>query len=276
MTRSTIVSKTNRELRNALQKMPPFPETLPRLAQAIKDQESTDKLANILKNDPALATIVLKLAQSPFYRRAYEINDIFDATQMLGTRTLLNICSAAFLCQVVQSPLRAYGIEPATFLKHSLATAYCARIIADVHKHPRPNTTYTAALLHDIGKLVITKMVDKQNVFNDNVLITERDLCGWDHPTAGYELARKWQLPNLISMGIRYHHDPTTAPHHRHLCAIVYTANKIAQYSNFSTHNNDITQQQILHNPIIIQMGITSSSLNKLKDILQETIHNLI
>ena len=100
---------------------------------------------------------------------------------------------------------------------HGAATQLAVRALRD--RHPAlavPAVAETAALLHDIGKLIIIR---KRTVPAERIreralsqglsfLAAERAEIGSDHTEVGAALANYWRLPEPIVQAIRWHHDP--------------------------------------------------------------------
>jgi len=79
-----------------------------------------------------------------------------------------------------------------------------------------PNHTFTAALLHDIGKIVLGPLVKKQSTAIGDLLRkeqlpfdeAERAILGIDHQEVGALLLREWNIPESIVEAVRWHHQP--------------------------------------------------------------------
>jgi HD-like signal output (HDOD) protein len=98
-----------------------------------------------------------------------------------------------------------------------------------------------AALLHDIGKLVIGRhlapgdsgeLLEARDEAGRRDAIAERDLLGLDHALVGARVARAWRLPGGIPEAIAFHHRPESAPTEktRNLASMVQLANSVAHH----------------------------------------------
>jgi putative nucleotidyltransferase with HDIG domain len=99
---------------------------------------------------------------------------------------------------------------------------------------PERDELVTAALLHDIGRLVISKLHPGRRAYFDAASRTpeqrihdEREQLGIDHALVGGVLARRWNLPQRIAVAIERHH----AEDAEGLAAIVATADMVGHYS---------------------------------------------
>jgi putative nucleotidyltransferase with HDIG domain len=77
---------------------------------------------------------------------------------------------------------------------------------------------FTAALLHDVGKLVLGEFVADDFNKIDNVLspeitfeTAEDMVLGTNHADIGARILNQWSLPPGIVNAVRWHHDPDSA-----------------------------------------------------------------
>ena len=113
-----------------------------------------------------------------------------------------------------------------------------------------PELAFTAGLLHDIGKSLISDYL--QGSVTDAIemitteegldyLDAEEKLVGFDHTRAGYELAKAWQLPDELAEVIRYHHEPAKAKEeYRALVYAVHLGDNIAMMGGFGTGSDSM------------------------------------
>jgi putative nucleotidyltransferase with HDIG domain len=73
---------------------------------------------------------------------------------------------------------------------------------------------FLAGLLHDIGRFVIFQhrpeemaQLDEAAVGDPRELVAaELEVCGFDHAALGYEVCRRWRLPEAVCEMVRAHH----------------------------------------------------------------------
>ncbi len=95
--------------------------------------------------------------------------------------------------------------------------------------------TYTAALLHDTGKVVLNSSLKEayhevlNKVLNNNTsfLEAEESILGFNHAQVGARIAEKWNLPPELVEAIEFHHDPDNAQVNPKLTAIVHVADAV-------------------------------------------------
>ncbi|HEY6731307.1 MAG TPA: HDOD domain-containing protein [Solirubrobacterales bacterium] len=126
-----------------------------------------------------------------------------------------------------------WELKPERFRVHSLATQRAADRIGRVVGWAERDELAIAALLHDVGRLVISRLHPGYKVYFDAISRTpeqrlreEREQLGIDHALVGGVLARRWNLPARIAVAIERHH----AEDAEGLAAMVATADMVAHY----------------------------------------------
>jgi putative nucleotidyltransferase with HDIG domain len=168
------------------------------------------------------------------------------AISYLGERMIANIALATCSHQFFNKELEGYDSPRGELWAHSLMTAIASRIASKNSKKPvNSNLVYTAGLLHDIGKSVISSMLSgtseeilkgiNENKYPD-YLQAEREILGIDHCEAGAALANEWKLPAHYKNAISFHHSPRESDaEFAQLCFAVHIGDIIAMMSGSGT-----------------------------------------
>src|SRR6185436_17072621 len=122
-----------------------------------------------------------------------------------------------------------------TLWRHSVTTAVAAEVIAG-HVNQGEAVAFTAALLHDIGKIVLASLEGPTFVTllalagdsEQSLVEAERTAFGTDHADIGGRLLERWNVTPDLVMAARFHHTPEEAGPHQKLAATVHLANVIA------------------------------------------------
>ena len=138
----------------AVNDLPALPQVVVQVIKLTEDPDSTAQDINyVLNQDQAITAKVLKMANSAFYGFPRRIGSVTDAIIMLGFRTLRSIVMAASVSDILNKEIEGYALEYGELWRHSQCTAMAARLIARKSKFAFLDLAYTAALLHDIGKV---------------------------------------------------------------------------------------------------------------------------
>jgi predicted Zn finger-like uncharacterized protein len=219
-----------------LKDLPPMPQIVFKARQIIADPDSEmAELADLLESDQAIATKVLKLANSAYYGLSGKVSSIRHASSLLGYKALGQLISMVGSASVLGKTLSGYDLDSAGAWRHSLMAASASRIIALRHHPQLEGDAFSAGLIHDVGKLVLDHYVlERKDEFNRitaggrrSMLAAEQRLLGLDHADIGFEVCQHWNIPGSISKAIRYHHTPGKSDQDI-LSYIVFMADSIA------------------------------------------------
>lgn len=224
------------EITAAVNDLPSLPQVVLRVMELTEDPDSTAQDINdVLNQDQGMTARVLKLANSAFYGFPRRISTVTDAIVMLGFRTIRSIVLAASVSDILVKEMEGYALEQGELWRHSQCSAVAARLIARRVKFGRLDVAYTAALLHDIGKVILNEfikdayheVVDKATADTIPFSQAEDDILGFNHAKVGALVAEKWNLPPELVEAIMLHHQPDQAQVNAKLTAIVHMADAV-------------------------------------------------
>ena len=219
-----------RDLIARIGELPPMPFVAERALALIRDPDSNmGDLAAVLALDQAMATLVLRWANSAYYGLRNPVSTVQQAVVYLGMRTLHNLVLAASVAVWFDRPVPGYALERGSLWRHALGTAAGARLVAAPFGHAIAEEAYHAGLLCDIGKLafeVLLRNIDASTPQWQRKSFTEleKEHFGIDHASLGGEMARLWNLPMALIDAIAHHHEPEKAKEGHLLAAAVHIA----------------------------------------------------
>lgn len=209
-------SKTlwNRILSEA-ENLPVLPDIVNQVLQQIENPNSNPKIfEDIISKDPILTAKVLKMSNSAYYGFSREIDTLSEAVLILGLNTLKSLAIAASAFKLLNQSFEGYGLSQGGLWKHSLSTAMAARMLAKILNYQDTEKFFVAGLLHDIGKILLSKFLvkyvnDIKNLAKMREISfeqAEKQFLGFNHCDVGAELALYWKLPDLFLEATKYHH----------------------------------------------------------------------
>lgn len=218
-----------------------------RLLTLMGDEDhSVRDIVQIVECDPALTAHVLKVVNSAAFNLNRRVGTLDVAVSFLGDSNILGIAMAAAGGEVFNADLNGYEGTRGDLGKHCLWTAIGARELA-LHTDGKVNggIAFTAGLLHDIGKVVISDLLEggvygmvqgiESREFAD-FIAAERAAVGTDHAEVGALLAEHWKLPEQLREAILHHHAPAQAdPRMQHLVYIVHMADILSMMGGYGT-----------------------------------------
>lgn len=219
--------------------LPSLPELYAQVAALIEDENSTAyDIGKAVQADPYLTTRVLKMINSAYYGIPTEVTSVAQAVNLLGRYLLKDILVGSMLSGMFDD-VNSEHFSLNEFWQHSLKTAIIARHLAMQSIHIIDHEAFfTAGLLHDIGRLVMARIVPEQLAkikqrtieLEGNEIQAEMEYLGLSHIDIGAALIKKWKLPSMISQCLVKHHDTEhIGPHAVDTC-IVYLANQLSKH----------------------------------------------
>jgi putative nucleotidyltransferase with HDIG domain len=206
-------------------RLPALTESRERLVRMLDaDPPKWGRMADLVETDPGLAAALLTVA-----RRTASVPKALEA---LGVERVREICDATPTFDFFQQ-VTGVRLPPERFRLHAVATQRAARRLATALEHPATDEIAVAALLHDVGRLVLA---DAHDAYPREVLQgtrtpeervrAERRVLGYDHATAGGAVLERWGLPERVVGWVTGHHDAGVGPE----AAIVRLADMLAHY----------------------------------------------
>jgi putative nucleotidyltransferase with HDIG domain len=202
-------------LLEGLQRLAPLPVTAQKLIVATSGREvDLDQLTEIIQLDQAAASNLLRVANSPLYAESASPKTLREAVGLLGSETMLDILLDDHLRTLqVSAPLYALS-ETELWLHGATASLAAVEILREVGRDDVSGFAATAALLHDIGKLIMVRYLKadvselRDRCREENLTFVEAERCafGCDHAEVGAAVARKWHFPEVITEAIERHH----------------------------------------------------------------------
>ncbi len=243
------------ELRDVLTRGDDLP-TLPAVVfelHGVLENENTSQheVAAVIQRDPALATRLLRLANSATFNRGSPVGSVDQAVQLLGLKQVGALCLAL---SVVNAFNRGSGrLDYPSFWEHSAGVALAAvRLAASCGYSQIPSEQlYVGGLLHDIGLLMLDQYfgewlrsclahAEAQSV---ELHVAEADVLGIDHGEIGGLLLASWSLPRPIVAMVTDHHHPDTAPtEHKDACRIIHAGETMCKAKGPSLEVRTSTQ----------------------------------
>ncbi len=202
------------QILNGIQHLDPLPVTARKLSTMLRDERTNVKeIADVVQYDAAVAANILHVANSAAYAGRYPVERIRDAVVRLGTENLLTIVLGEYL-KVFRVSAPLYDLTEDELYLHSAASALMIKAMMPEMRNKLPGSASIAALLHDIGKLIMVRYL-KADVSALQALCSgkgisfveaEREIFGCDHAEVGAVMARQWGFPQEIIATIEQHH----------------------------------------------------------------------
>ncbi len=255
--------------------IPTLPGIITKLnALAENGKSSTQEMARVVSSDQVLSAKVLRLVNSPFYGFSGRVSTISNALILLGVNVVKSLALSSTIFEIMEKSI--VGLW-----EHSLGAGIAANIIAKKLKLQECEEISTAALLHDIGKVIIKVRLGES--YNDLLnLIEQKDipmraaeyeLLHADHAEIGEWLASAWYLPDKLKEPLACHHNIEKANAYLVGTSVVHVADVLTKAAGFGFSGDDLVPA--IHPTAWKKLGIGESELGEIIIELEDKLVDL-
>jgi HD-like signal output (HDOD) protein len=216
-----LAQESLRNVVGRIAKLPAMPDTYARLQRALAQPTVTaGEIGDIVNADAAIATKVLQITNSAFFRLRKPMVRIKDAVTYLGFATVRNLVLCAEIFSQWKATPELPDVDPQSLQQHAQYSAAACKALAV--GGISPDDAWLAGLLHDIGYWVLiqecprelAKAIDLSRSLDLPLYECERRIIGATHAEIGAYLLGLWGLPYPIVEAVALHHTPTAiVPH---------------------------------------------------------------
>lgn len=240
--RELLNSDQLRRIVSQAQCLPTLPALYSRILAAVQSEASLREIGELISQDIAISSKILQLINSAFFGAPRRIANVSEAVSALGIETVKALILSEGVFSAFPRDL-AGSLSIDKLWMHSAQTAAIAKSVARLERVAVPvvDEAFTAAFLHDVGKLLLS-----QNLTDDYIRAqvladsekcmdwqAETELLGASHADVGAYLLALWGLPASTIEAIAWHHQPALAKDAGFgITTVVHVANALAHESS--------------------------------------------
>ncbi len=175
------------------------------------ESSSIVDLVNLISRDTALASRLVRHANSPAYRGLTRCATIRSAVTRLGMERARQTIIALSMKEVFQSGNEMIRVRMEELWNHSLEVAIISYLLARRHPHLDPDTALLAGLVHDIGMIPILRRAEKTpEIYEDpRALQAAADAA---HVPIGRAMLKNWNFEPEIIRAVAEHENLKREP----------------------------------------------------------------
>jgi len=201
----------------SIESLPTIPEAALKISRMADNEDTTvQEIVRVINEDPAIASQLLKVANSPFYGFLGEVSSIDHAVALLGFGEIKNVALASAISSNHFSGSKAVDKQLKQLWRHSILAGFVARLLGDQLGDPDIGSLFLIGLIHDLGSIIIIRYMQEEykalsaqiNSNGIDVPTLEKKILGASHSEIGALALKKWKFPPKLISATLYHHQP--------------------------------------------------------------------
>ena len=252
-----------------IDQLEPVPPIATQILALTEDPDSSLKeISDLIRNDMALTANLLKICNSAFFSLPRQVESVRDAIALLGLDQIVELVLFNGLSASFRKEMVGYGLGERELWRHAVTSAHVAGMLAERFGTPQnKHLIYTAALVKDIGKLILGRFVafsfEQINIlvhsqghsFND----AEQEIIGMNHEELGGLVAKKWHFSKKLIYIIRHHHLSDESARQDIETALVYLADIICMMMGVCTGADGLSYR--FYSDVLNQLNLSEQDL---------------
>jgi putative nucleotidyltransferase with HDIG domain len=257
----------------------PIPAIATQILTKSEDPESSlSDVADLIVNDPVLTANLLKICNSAYFGLPRKVDSVKDAVSWVGLDQIVELVLTRSVSDNFTKGLEGYGLGEGELWRHAVTSAHVAKSLARrIGDTRNEHLVYTAALLKDIGKLILGRYVafssEKINIlvhsqgysFND----AERQIIGMNHEELGAMVGEKWAFSDKLIYIIRHHHLADETARQDPEAGLIYLADIICMMMGICSGADGLSY--MFYSDVLKRLNVTDKDLH---GIIAETSEN--
>ena len=232
------MNETTRQIiLSAVSSFPAMSTTATRVLKLL-NQPTTNAAAveAAVKFDPGLTANVLRMANSAYFGFPGAIRSVSQAITRLGWKRMSQLVLASTIHALMEQPVHGYDLARGELWRRAITGAVAAEILVKKTRSSEADEAFTAAILREIGKLVIgdyvqsfAEQVEAALAAGMSPTDAEREVLGTDHAEVGAWVLEHWSFPKTLVRAVAQYPDPDSAESPAPLADALHVADALAR-----------------------------------------------
>jgi len=255
--------------------VPVLPDIANEVIAMLPDKNANaDKLAATINKDSSLTAKLISISNSVIFMGSKVITNLQDAVVRLGLEETKNYAMMYLQKDMLSTHDPIFKKIIDSYWQHSFATAICARHIALHLELQQRETYFTIGLIHDIGKLLLLKILIEFTKSGDQYdEETVHNILSSKHENVGAFLLKRWGFPSNIIEAVSNHHNILKGAHNSTTELVINLADTLVRKMGYSTtEDSEIELSEIISAKTLM---ISTKELNNISDAIEEQIEKM-
>jgi len=242
-----------------------LPDVYIRLKEMLECEQATlDSIAEIITLDPALASCLLKIANSALFNFPKKVESIPRALMILGMNEVQNLINT-YGVTAAFSGLDPKIMDMDKFWEISVDCALLTKFLAQRIKLKNCEGLFLSGLFHNIGELAIVHNAPKKVQYceayssDETPWQRQQDVFGFTFANCSAELLTLWQLPESIIKPIREYnsaYNNELSPE----STLLYITSRLAI---INSHPGMYSKENLIGKHLMEDIGITMNDIDE-------------
>ncbi|HOO46537.1 MAG TPA: HDOD domain-containing protein [Deltaproteobacteria bacterium] len=257
--------------------LPSLPQIHQKFSELVARGANLQEIAELLKQDAGISSKLISISNSSYYRGVVENKTLDQAIGRLGLETTRQTVNAISNRGLYAADSRKYLNIVEALWEHSLSCAYAAQIITETLNLKFSDDVFTMALFHDIGKLMLVRVVaeiekkaDKSSEIDSGSLFSTMDSY---HGKTGSVLLKRWGFSNRYIQVAEHHDDISKAESLSDELKVIYCANILVKsigYGQSEPVDTDLASDRIAR-----ELGLTGEKISSVREKVEAQMEEL-
>jgi putative nucleotidyltransferase with HDIG domain len=251
-----------------IKSLKPIPQITHQIMAIVEDPKaSLSDVADIIMYDPIITANLLRTCNSAYFNLPRQIDSIHDAVTLLGIEQIVDMILLKSGAGNLRKGQNGYGLNEGDLWRYSVSSALISREIAHRKGVKNKQLIFTAALLKDIGKVILDRFVADsfqkiQTLVQEkgfSFMEAEKKIIGVDHAELGGLVASNWNFSENMVNIIRNHHLADPEGRDDTACCIVYLSDILCMMMGIGVGSDGLAYR--FHDDVIKSLGFTEKEL---------------
>lgn len=254
-----------------IDRLKPIPQITNKVMSIAQDPESSmADLSEIIVYDTALTANLLKIANSAYFGLQGKVDSVHHAIVYMGMDQVVSLVLLASSAESLKTAQKGYDLNVGDLWKYSVSSALIARELTKLKKARETHLIFTASLLKDIGKVILSQYVG-ESFKKISTLVkqqgytfreAEKEVIGIDHSELGGIVAETWKFsPKMVEI-IRNHHQPQKSSISEFESSIVYMADTLCMMMGIGVGSDGLSYR--FHQEVVERLELTERNFQEI------------
>ena len=260
-----------KELIKEIDNLKPIPAVVNQIIAVSEDPASSlGDIAEIILYDPVITANILRMSNSAFYNLPRRVESVQEAISFMGMDQVIDMVLMKSGVANISKGQLGYGLHEGELWKHAVSSALIARDLAEKKGSQHKQMIFTAALLKDIGKVILDRFVGHSFQKIDDLVKNqgfsfkeaEKKIIGIDHAELGGLVAEMWDFSEKMVGMIKNHHLNDEAAREDLDTQILYVADNVCMMMGIGGGADGLAYR--FHKDVLKKLGITPVDLQEI------------